>query len=309
MMQVKENLDSTKDNENQNSEGLKTEEIISLLSKQSSDFQKESEISSNITKLYKKIDLISLAKSKNFNKDKKDTIEKKEVLNETETESKEIDKKNKENNEKDKGLEKIYTEAEAKIMANKLAKEYYDKGIQLGIKKTKDELQRGDHELAVSLKNIADNLLLKTPEFSEKLNLSIVDLLKKSISEILGYEIDTNAEVFKNKILSIVDSISTSIEKIDVILNEDDHNAITTYLNNKKLELPFKLSQDNSLNRGDIIVKAGSIEVREMVDKKVKYSKSTNIESEVKEINNKDRTPPKNLQSKELPNGDIKSNN
>lgn len=309
MMQVKENLDSTKDNENQNSEGLKTEEIISLLSKQNSDFQKESEISSNITKLYKKIDLISLAKSKNFNKDKKDTIEKKEVLNETETESKEIDKKNKENNEKDKGLEKIYTEAEAKIMANKLAKEYYDKGIQLGIKKTKDELQRGDHELAVSLKNIADNLLLKTPEFSEKLNLSIVDLLKKSISEILGYEIDTNAEVFKNKILSIVDSISTSIEKIDVILNEDDHNAITTYLNNKKLELPFKLSQDNSLNRGDIIVKAGSIEVREMVDKKVKYSKSTNIESEVKEINNKDRTPPKNLQSKELPNGDIKSNN
>ena len=194
-------------------------------------------------------------------------------------------------------------------MANKLAKEYYDKGMQLGIEKTKEELQKGDHELAVSLKNIADNLLLKTPEFSEKLNLSIVELLKKSINEILGYEIDTNSEFFKNKILSMVDTINTSIEKIDVILNEEDQKAVTEYLNKQKLELPFSLSQDTSLCRGDIIIKAGSIEVREMVSKKVKYSKSTNVESEVKKINNIDKTPPENLNKKELQNGDIKSNN
>ena len=80
-------------------------------------------------------------------------------------------------------------------------------------------------------------------------------------------------------------------------------------MNNKKLELPFSLSQDTSLNRGDIIVKAGSIEVREMANKKVKYSKSTNVESEIKKINNIDKTPPENLNKKELQNGDIKSNN
>ena len=309
MMQVKENLDSTKDDENKKSEALKTEEILSLLSKQNTDFQRESEISSNITKLYKKIDLISLAKSKSLDKDKKGEFKEKELPNETDIETKKTDDKNTEEIEQDKKLEKKYTEAEAKVMANKLAKEYYDKGMQLGIKKTKEELQKGDHELAVSLKNIADNLLLKTPEFSEKLNLSIVELLKKSINEILGYEIDTNSEVFKNKILSIVDTINTSIEKIDVILNEKDHSAVTKYLNNKKLVLPFSLSQDTSLNRGDIIVKAGSIEVREMVNKKVKYSKSTNIESEAKKINNIDKTPPENLNKKELQNGDIKSNN
>ena len=309
MMQVKENLDSTKNDENKKSEALKTEEILSLLSKQNTDFQKESEISSNITKLYKKIDLISLAKSKSLDTDKKNEIEEKESPIEIETEAKKTDDKNLEETEHDKRLEKKYTEAEAKMMANKLAKEYYDKGVQLGIKKTKDELQKGDHELAVSLKNIADNLLLKTPEFSEKLNLSIVELLKKSIDEILGYEIDKNSEFFKNKILSIVDTINTSIEKIDVILNEKDHKAVTQYLNNKKLELPFSLSQDTSLNRGDIIVKAGSIEVREMANKKVKYSKSTNVESEIKKINNIDKTPPENLNKKELQNGDIKSNN
>ena len=309
MMQVKQNLDSKKDDENQKSEALKTEEIISLLSKQNSAFQKESEISSNITKLYKKIDLISLAKSKSSDKDKKDEINKKELPNENETNQEQVDNKNIEETEQNKKLEKKYTEAEAKVMANKLAKEYYDKGMQLGIKRTKEELQKGDQGLAVSLKNIADNLLLKTPEFSEKLNLSIVALLKKSISEILGYEIDTNSEFFKNKVLSIVDTINKSTEKIDVILNEKDHKAVTEYLNNKKIELPFNLSNDNSLNRGDIIIKAGSIEAREMVDKKIKYSKSTDIESELKNIDNKNKTSSENLQSKELQNGDIKSNN
>ena len=311
-MQVKENLDSTKDDdENKKSEALKTEEILSLLSKQNTDFQKESEISSNITKLYKKIDLVSLAKSKSLDKDKKNEIKEKELPNETETEAevKKTDDKNTGETEQEKKLEKKYTEAEAKVMANKLAKEYYDKGIQLGIKKTKEELQKGDHELAVSLKNIADNLLLKTPEFSEKLNLSIVELLKKSINEILGYEIDTNSEFFKNKILSMVDTINTSIEKIDVILNEEDHKAVTEYLNKQKLELPFSLSQEASLSRGDIIVKAGSIEVREMVNKKVKYSKSINVESEVKKINNIDNTPPENSNKKELQNDNTKSNN
>ena len=309
MMQGKENLDSTKDDENQKSEALKTEEIISLLSKQNSDFQKESEISSNVTKLYKKIDLVSLAKSKSLDQDNKDQIEEKELTNETETETKKQDDKKVEENEQDKKLEKKYTEAEAKLMANKLAKEYYDKGIQQGIKKTKDELQKGDHELAVSLKNIADNLLLKTPEFSEKLNASVVKLLKKSIDEILGYEIDTNSEVFKNKIFSIIDSINTSIEKIDVILNEKDHKAVTEYLINKKIELPFKLTQDTSLNRGDIIIKAGSIEVKELANKKIQYSKSTNIESELKKINNIDKTSSEDLTTNGLRNGDIKSNN
>lgn len=308
MMQVKKNLDSTKDDENQKSEALKTEEIRSFLSKQNSDFQKESEISSNITKLYKKIDLVSLAKSKSFDKGNEDKIGE-ELLNNTETEAKSKDDKNTEENEQDIKLEKKYTEDEARMMANKLAKEYYDKGIQLGIKKTKDELQKGDHELAVSLKNIADNLLLKTPEFSEKLNLSIVSLLKKSINEILGYEIDTNSEVFKNKILSVVDTINKSTEKIDIILNEKDHKAVSEYLNNKNIELPFDLSKDTSLNRGDMVIKAGSIEVREIVDKKVKYSKSKDIESELKKIVSKDKTSTESLQSKELQNGDIKSNN
>ena len=48
---------------------------------------------------------------------------------------------------------------------------------------------------------------------------------------------------------------------------------------------------------------------REMVNKKVKYSKSINVESEVKKINNIDKTPPENSNKKELQNDNTKSNN
>ena len=46
-----------------------------------------------------------------------------------------------------------------------------------------------------------------------------------------------------------------------------------------------------------------------MVNKKVKYSKSINVESEVKKINNIDKTPPENSNKKELQNDNTKSNN
>ena len=52
MMQGKENLDSTKDDdENKKSEALKPEEILSLLSKQNTDFQKESEVANKVSQL------------------------------------------------------------------------------------------------------------------------------------------------------------------------------------------------------------------------------------------------------------------
>ena len=108
------------------------------------------------------------------------------------------------------------------------------------------------------------------------------------ISKILIYKYFIHLINVNFLINLVIDSINSSIEKIDVFLNEKDHNAVTKYLTDKKLELPFNLSQDTSLNRGDIIIKAGSIEVREIVDKKVKYSKSINLEPAVKNVGNKE---------------------
>ena len=171
-----------------------------------------------------------------------------------------------------------------------MAKEYYEKGYNLGIKKTKEELQKGDHALAVSLKNVADNLFLKMPEFSEKLNKSINDLLKKSLNEIIGYEIDTKSENFINKIKSIVDSINLKMNNVEVFLNENDKSSIEKYFETNALKLPFKLMQDTLLKRGDIKIKAGSIEVKELVEKKINFSEKVNIEEDLNKIKNTNST-------------------
>ena len=53
-------------------------------------------------------------------------------------------------------------------MANDLAKEYYNKGYYLGVKKTKEELEKGEQALAVSLKNITDNIFVTHLNFQKK---------------------------------------------------------------------------------------------------------------------------------------------
>ena len=53
MMQLKENQKKS-DQDKQNSSALNTEEILSLLSKTSQDFKKESEITENISYLFNK---------------------------------------------------------------------------------------------------------------------------------------------------------------------------------------------------------------------------------------------------------------
>ncbi len=289
MMQLKKNQEISSDNElDKNSEALGTEEILSLLSKQSQDFQKDSEVSSNIDKFYKKVDLISLAKSKSI-KQGSVNEENKNIEKSTVIENEDIKDKNDEE-VANKQPEKKYTEEETKVIANRMAKEYYEKGYNLGIKKTKEELQKGDHALAVSLKNVADNLFLKMPEFSEKLNKSINDLLKKSLNEIIGYEIDTKSENFINKIKSIVDSINLKMNNVEVFLNENDKSSIEKYFETNALKLPFKLMQDTLLKRGDIKIKAGSIEVKELVEKKINFSEKVNIEEDLNKIKNTNST-------------------
>ena len=172
MMQLKENQKKS-DQDKQSSSALNTEEILSLLSKTSQDFKKESEITENISYLFNKKTPKDLALSSQIDHEKNQKpevnkeIEKKEEIKEKE-EEKVID-------------EKKVTETEAKNMANALAKEYYNKGYDLGVKKVKEELEKGEKALAVNLKNLSDNIFTVTPDFVEKLNEQINSNLKKTV--------------------------------------------------------------------------------------------------------------------------------
>ena len=88
-------------------------------------------------------------------------------------------------------------------MANEYAKHYYNNGYKLGVKKTTEELQKGDMALAVTFKNTTDNLFKLTPNFIEELTLSVISLLSNLCKEILGYEIDNNNKFFQEKILTL----------------------------------------------------------------------------------------------------------
>ena len=277
-MQLKENQKKS-DQDKQNSGALNTEEILSLLSKTSQDFKKESEITENISYLFNKKTPKDLALSSQIDHEKN---QKPEV-------NKEIEKKEeiKEKEEEKVIEEKKVTETEAKNMANALAKEYYNKGYDLGVKKVKEELEKGEKALAVNLKNLSDNIFTVTPDFVEKLNEQINSNLKKISVEMLGYEIDNKTNQFFNKISELVNSFADSVKKVKIFLNKDDFDSISKFLDEQKITLEQELTIDENLNRGDIKIKSGSIEVANILSKKTKFVQSANIDDDLEKLRNK----------------------
>ena len=278
MMQLKENQKKS-DQDKQSSSALNTEEILSLLSKTSQDFKKESEITENISYLFNKKTPKDLALSSQIDHEKN---QKPEV-------NKEVEKKEeiKEKEEEKVIEEKKVTETEAKNMANALAKEYYNKGYDLGVKKVKEELEKGEKALAVNLKNLSDNIFTVTPDFVEKLNEQINSNLKKISVEMLGYEIDNKANQFFNKVSELVNSFADSVRKVKIFLNKDDFDSISKFLNEQKITLEQELTIDENLNRGDLKIKSGSIEVANILSKKTKFVQSANVDDDLEKLRNK----------------------
>ena len=300
MMQLKENQKKS-DQDKQNSGALNTEEILSLLSKTSQDFKKESEITENISYLFNKKTPKDLALSRQIDHEKN---QKPEV-------TKEVEKKEeiKEKEEEKVIEEKKVTETEAKNMANALAKEYYNKGYDLGVKKVKEELEKGEKALAVNLKNLSDNIFTVTPDFVEKLNEQINSNLKKISVEMLGYEIDNKTNQFFNKISELVNSFADSVKNVKIFLNKDDFDSISKFLNEQKITLEQELTIDENLNRGDLKIKSGSIEVANILSKKTKFVQSANVNDDLEKlrkkienneitVNEKDKTDFKENESK-----------
>ena len=284
MMQAKEKLEKPENSEQLEKKGaLNTEEILSLLSKTSQDFKKETDISQKFTNLFKKSELKDLVEKSNQNEnlesenDSKIEQTKEEIVDEEEPEAKIEEKKIEE--------EKKYTEKEAKNLANELAKQHYEKGYNLGIKKTKEELEKGEKALAVALKNTTDNLFSIGPDFVKKINESINDLLLKISREILGYEIDTKTEYFSKKVMQLVDSIENSVKKAKVFLNKQDFEAIKKFLSESDVKMNIEFLTDEKLHRGDIRIKSGSIEIGELLSNKVNFSQTENMKKELSDLN------------------------
>ncbi len=262
-------------------EALKTDEILSILSKTSFDFQKESEISSKasipfIKKTLKEVAEKTLANSQ----ESEHSPEKDENVSVEKSQDQDIDLEQQEKTVE----EKKYTDIEAKKMANDYAKIYYNKGYQLGIKKIKEELAKGDKALAIVLKNTTDSLFFTGPEFSKKINGSLNVLISKTCKEILGHEIDNKTELFLKRIQELSDSLTNSFKKAKVFLNKNDFESIKKFLNENKIDLNQEFLIDETLERGDLKIKSGSIEIDDIVSNKMKFPSEENLENEMNKL-------------------------
>ena len=278
MMSLKDNNDKKDDNKT-TSGALNTEEILSLLSKTSQDFKKESDISENISYLFKKKSIKEIAEASK--------ISNPEVSESSNKTSQNIEKKpveEKEEKKEETVVEKKVLESEAQKMAQAMAKDYYNKGYHLGVKKTKEELEKGEKALAVSFKNLADNIFSVSPEFCNKLNEQLNKNLMKIAREMIGYEIDLKTNSFFKKINDLVDSFEDSIKKVKIFLNKQDFESISKYLEENKIQIDHNLIIDENLDRGDIKIKSGSIEIGNILSNKIKFTESSNIDSDLENL-------------------------
>ena len=284
MMPLKSNINDEKEEKKLNTETLNTQEILSLLSKTSQDFKKDVEFSQNFKNFYKKKTLNEIAEQNKINKNK--SSQQIEEKNKSE-ELKKEEKKGEESLEKIKNDKKMYSEEQTKKYANDLAKDYYNKGYQLGVKKTKEELEKGDKVLAVALKNVTDNIFALSPEVLKKIMEQINFNILESVKEILGYEIDNKTEFFIEKLKKLAGSIEDSTKKIIFFLNEKDYESISIYLKNNKMSLNYDFQIDKNLNRGELRIKSGSIEINEVLDKKIDFPSSDEIEKNLSSLEEK----------------------
>ena len=281
MMPLEKKTDSSEiEKKDKVSSALSTEEIVSLLSKSNKDFIKESEISPNIKNLFKKVTPAILAeKKKDLQKsDNQQTEEKTKTANEHNLE------KSEESLEEKKEPEKVYTEEQARKLANDYAKKYYNNGYALGVKKTTEELQKGDKALAVTFKRATDGIFKVTPNFLNELNNSVTKLIYKLCKEVIGNEIDTNNILFQEKITKLIQTIEGSIKNAEVYLNPKDFNAISEYNKKNKIDLSFKIVSDEKLQRGDLRIKSNAIEINDLVTNKIKFSSPDSVDSDLEKL-------------------------
>ena len=67
-------------------------------------------------------------------------------------------------------------------------------------------------------------------------------------------------------------------------------NSVKKFCSENKINLNFSLLADKSLQRGDLKIKSGSIEVSEIIDDKIKLSQSNTIKKELNNLQDKSNT-------------------
>ncbi len=293
MMQQEEKI---KEYPEANDSPLNTEEILSILNKtKEENFLKENKIFENLSAEFKSFSLEEIAKKNNSNSSGTKNIDQK--LQVKSNEPLEIENKNIlepekacKDKEEIKKLEKIYTQEQHENLINDAKENSFKEGIQKGFeqgeKNIKNELQKGEQAHTLALKNTIDNLFHVAPEFSKKLNQTINKTIIDICDQVLGYKISEMPEKFLKKINDLVSSIENSSNKIIVFLNAEDQKVLNEFIKNNKTLTDITFKADETLQRGDLIIKSGGIEINDISSQKFDLISDSDIEEKLKELAN-----------------------
>lgn len=268
-------------------EKLNTEEILSIVQKSEKKFNRDTQISGKISRLFKKQPIKEIAKEderQHVQDNNEKVTEENPLVDKVEEEIKsEISDQNTAEPESKNIVNNLkkYTEEEANTKAKELAKKYYYYGYNLGVKNIKKELLKGENKISIALKNVLDNLFLVSEKLTSELNDSLNKKTFQICNEIIGYEIDSRPEKFLKKITELTKKISNSVKNVKILLNKEDHNLITKHIEVLKKNLSIEFDIDQNLERGDLRIVSGDIELEEINSEKIRSSNDSKIDLSV----------------------------
>ena len=268
-------------------EKLNTEEILSIVQKSEKKFNRDTQISGKISRLFKKQPIKEIAKEderQHVQDNNEKVTEENPLVDKVEEEIKsEISDQNTAEPESKNIVNNLkkYTEEEANTKAKELAKKYYYYGYNLGVKNIKKELLKGENKISIALKNVLDNLFLVSEKLTSELNDSLNKKTFQICNEIIVYEIDSRPEKFLKKITELTKKISNSVKNVKILLNKDDHNLITKHIEVLKKNLSIEFDIDQNLERGDLRIVSGDIELEEINSEKIRSSNDSKIDLSV----------------------------
>ena len=93
-------------------------------------------------------------------------------------------------------------------------------------------------------------------------------------------------EKFFEKVSELSNLIENSLKQVKIFLNKEDFESVSKYLTEQKINIDQKLEIDKDLQRGDLKIKSGSIEVANILSNKTKFVQSTNINEDLEDLKN-----------------------
>ncbi len=141
--------------------------------------------------------------------------------------------------------------------------ELYDEGFAAGRAAALSELEEQRLEHLEVLKSISEKLLTDSVFDFNNISKKVIDTVNELSSERCGLAIDENPEGFVKRVAAQMEQVRNLSEERRVFFNEEDLTALKSFDEFENYFSNAQVHVDQTLKRGDVIVKVGGVELRD----------------------------------------------